>query len=58
MLTHVLSMCVVGVSDCEYPLQARTPPPVTLTDEEDRKGDEEQKYVGHHIERVQEAAIV
>ena len=29
-----------------------------LTDEEDREGDEEQEDVGHHVERVQEAAVV
>lgn len=31
---------------------------VTLTDEEDGEGDEEQEDVRHHVERVQEAAVV
>lgn len=30
----------------------------TLTDEEDGEGDEEEKDVWHHIEGVQEAAVV
>ncbi len=31
---------------------------LTLTDEEDRKSDEEQEDVRHHRESIQEAAIV
>lgn len=31
---------------------------VTLTDEEDGEGNEEQEDVRHHVERVQEAAVV
>lgn len=32
--------------------------PETLTDEEDGKGDEEQEHMWHHVEGVQETAVV
>lgn len=32
--------------------------PATLTDEEDGKGDEEEEDMWHHIERIQETAVV
>lgn len=46
--------------------RAASPPPPSpptlptsaLTDEEDGEGDEEQEDVGHHVERVHEAAVV
>lgn len=35
-----------------------SPPTVALTNKEDGKGDEEEEDMWHHIERVQETAVV
>lgn len=58
ILFHILVLCVVCAGMCGV-LRGWGPHlPATLTDEEDGKGDKEEEDVWHHIERIQETAVV
>ena len=52
---NIFALCVCV---CKLIYSPPTPMAGTLTDEEDGEGDEEDEDMGHHIECVQETAVV
>lgn len=65
-LLHFISLCTLSILyECVFVWRSAgllwfrsSPPTVTLTDKEDGKSNEEEEDVWHHIERVQETAVV